>query len=53
MRWAGQVALMLEKTNAHSFRGKDRTKDTTEKTRHRWKNDIKMDAIETGLGGMD
>jgi hypothetical protein len=36
-----------------SLRGKDRTKDAIEKTRHRWKDDIKMDSIETGLGGMD
>jgi hypothetical protein len=54
MRWAGHVARMGEKKNAYRLMvGKPEGKRTLGRPRHRWVDNIKMDLLEIGLGGVD
>jgi hypothetical protein len=54
MRWAGHVARMGEKRNAYRLLvGKPEEKIPLGKPRCRWIDNIKMDLLEIGLGGMD
>jgi hypothetical protein len=54
MRWAGNVARMVEMRNAYriSF-GKPYEERPLGGPRRRWENDIKMEFREIGYGGMD
>jgi hypothetical protein len=54
IRWAGHVARMEEKRNAYRiFMGKPERKRPLGKPRRRWKDNIRMDVVEIGWGGMD
>jgi hypothetical protein len=54
MRWAGHVAQMGEKRNAHRILvGKPEGKRPLGKPRRRWADDIKMDLREIGWDDMD
>jgi hypothetical protein len=54
MRWAGQVARMVEKRNAYRILvGKPEGKIPLGRPRRRWGDNIKMDLREIGWGGMD
>jgi hypothetical protein len=54
MRWAGHVACMGEGRNAYRVLMREpEGKRPLEKPRHRWKDGIKMDLREIGLGGVD
>jgi hypothetical protein len=54
MRWAGHVARIGEKKNAcRLLMGKPKGKKPLERPRHRWVDNIKMDLLEIGWGGMD
>jgi hypothetical protein len=54
MRWAGHVAWMGEKRNAYRLLvGKPEGKRPLGRLRHRWIDNIKMDLLEVGLGGVD
>ena len=53
MRWAGHVARMGEKKDAHRVLvGKPEGKRPLGRTRRRWEDNIKMDLQEVGCGGM-
>jgi hypothetical protein len=52
--WAGHVTRMGEKSNACSLLvGKPEGKRPLGRPRRRWINNIKMDLLEIGLGGVD
>jgi hypothetical protein len=52
MRWAGHVARMGEKRNVYRLSvEKPEGKRPLGRPRRRWINNIKMDLLETGLGG--
>jgi hypothetical protein len=54
MRWAGHVARMGKKRTAYRLLvGKPEGKRTLGRTRHRWVDNIKMDLVEIGWGGVD
>ena len=54
MRWAGQLASMGERGGVYRVLvGKPEVKRPPERTRRRWKDNIKMDLQEVGCGGMD
>jgi hypothetical protein len=54
MRWAGHVARIGEKRNAHRVLvGKPEGKRPLGRHRRRWQDNIKMDLREIGWGGMD
>jgi hypothetical protein len=54
MRWAGHIARMGEKRNAYRlFVGKPEGKRPLGRPRHRWVDNIKMDLLEIGWGGVD
>jgi hypothetical protein len=54
MRWAGYVALMGAKRNAHRILvGKPEGKRPLGRPRCRWVDDVKMYLRGTGWGGMD
>jgi hypothetical protein len=54
MKWAGHVARMGEKRNAYRLLvGKPEGKRPLGKLRRRWVNNIKMDLLEIGWGGVD
>jgi hypothetical protein len=54
MSWAGHVARMGEKRNAHRFLvGKPERKRPLGRPRRRWKDNIIIDLREIGWGGMD
>jgi hypothetical protein len=54
MRWAGHVARMGEKNNAHKIlMRKPEEKRPLRRRRRRWEDNIRMDLRETGRGGMD
>jgi len=54
MRWAGHVARMGERRDAHRVLvGKYDGKRPLGRPRRRWENNIKMDLQEVGCGGMD
>jgi len=54
MRWAGHVALMLERRGVYRFLvGKPEGSRPFGKLRCRWEDNIKMDLQEAGCGGMD
>jgi hypothetical protein len=54
MRWAGHVALMGEKINAYTLLlGKQKGKRLLGRSRRRWVDNIKMDVLEIGWGGVD
>jgi hypothetical protein len=54
MRWAGHVALMRGKRNAYMVLVRNpEGKRSLRRLRHRWEDNIKMDLIEIGWGGMD
>jgi hypothetical protein len=54
MRWAGHVARMVEKSNAYRlFVGKPQGKRPLGRPRRRWVDNIKMDLLEIGWGGVD
>jgi hypothetical protein len=52
-RWAGHVARMGEKRNVYRLlAGKPEGKKPLRKTRRRWLDNIKMDLLEIGWGGV-
>jgi hypothetical protein len=54
MRWAGHVARIGEKRNAYRLLvGKPEGKRPLGIPRRRWVDNIKMDLIEIGWGGVD
>jgi hypothetical protein len=54
MRWAGHVARMGEKGNAYRLLvGKPEGKIPLGRSKSRWVNNIKMDLLEVGWGGVD
>jgi hypothetical protein len=54
MRWAGHVARMGEKRNAYRLLvRKPEGKRPLGRPRHRWVDNIKMDLLEIGWGGLD
>jgi len=54
MRWAGNVARMRERRGVYRvLLGKPKRKRPLGRTRHRWKDNIKMDLQEVGCGGVD
>jgi hypothetical protein len=54
MRWAVHVARMGEKRGAYRvLMGKPEGKRPLERPRCRWEDNIKMDLLEVGCGGMD
>jgi hypothetical protein len=54
MRWAGHVARMVEKRNAYRVLvRKPEGKRPLGRPRRRWVDNIKMDLLETGWGGVD
>jgi hypothetical protein len=54
MRWAGHVAQMGEKRNAHRILvGKPEGKRPLGRPRRRWMDNIKMNLREIGWGGMN
>jgi hypothetical protein len=54
MRWAGHVAQMGEKRNAYRLLvGKPEGKRPLGRPRHRCVDNIKMDLLEIGWGGVD
>jgi hypothetical protein len=54
MRWAGHVARMWKKKNAYRLLvGKPEGKGPLGRPRRRWVDNIKMDLLEIGWGGVD
>jgi hypothetical protein len=54
MRWAGHVARMGEKRNAYRLLvGKAEGKRPLERSRCRWVDNIKLDLLGIGWGGVD
>jgi hypothetical protein len=54
MRWAGHVARMGEKRNKYRLLvGKREGKRPLRRSRRRWVDNIKMDVLEIGWGGVD
>jgi hypothetical protein len=54
MRWAGRVIRMGKKTNAYRLLvGKRKGKRPLGRPRCRWVDNIKMDLVEIGWGGVD
>jgi hypothetical protein len=54
MRWAGNLARMGEKRNVYrSLVGKPEGKRPLGRQRCRWVDNIKMDLLEIGWGGVD
>jgi hypothetical protein len=54
MRWAGHVARMGEERNAYRLVvGKSEGKRPLGRSRRRWAENIKMDLLEIGWGGVD
>jgi hypothetical protein len=54
MRWAGHVTRMVEKSNAYMLLvGKPEGKRPLGRPRHRWMDNIRMDLLEIGWGGVD
>jgi hypothetical protein len=54
MRWAGHVARMGEKRNAYRLLvGKPEGKRPLGRPRRRWVDNIKIDLLEIGWGGVD
>jgi hypothetical protein len=54
MRWAGHVARMGEKRNAYTLLlGKPEGKRPLGRPRRMWVDNIKMDLLEIGWGGVD
>jgi hypothetical protein len=52
--WAGHAARKGAKKNAHRiFVGKPEGKGPVERPRRRWVNNIKIDVIERGWGGVE
>jgi hypothetical protein len=53
-RWAGHVARMGSKMNVYRILvGKPEVKRPLRRPRRRWVDNIKMDFVEIGWGGMD
>jgi hypothetical protein len=54
LRWAGHVVCMGERRGAYrSLVGKPEGRRPLGRPRHRWEDNIKVDLLEVGLGGMD
>jgi len=54
MRWAGHVACMWERRGIYRVLvGKREGKRPLGRPRHRWGDNIKLDLLEVGCGGMD
>jgi hypothetical protein len=54
MRWVGHVARMGEKRNVYRLLvGKTEGKRALGRSRCRWMDNIKMDLVEIGWGGVD
>ena len=54
LRWAGNVALMGERRGVYRVSvGKPEGKRPLGRSRHRWKDNLKMDLQEVGCGGVD
>jgi len=54
MKWAGHIALMGERTGVYrALVGKSEGKRPLGRSRHRWKDNIKMDLQEVGCDGVD
>jgi hypothetical protein len=52
--WAGHVARMGENTNAYRLLvGKPERKRLLERPRQKWVDNIKMDLVDIGCGGVD
>jgi hypothetical protein len=54
MRWEGQVAHVGEgRVIYRVLVGKPEGKRSLGRPRHRWEDNVKMDILEVGCGGMD
>jgi hypothetical protein len=54
MRWAGNVAIIGKKRNAYRIlMGKPEGKRQLRRSRHRWKNNIKLYLKKLGAYGLD
>jgi len=54
MRWAGHIARVGEKSRVYRVSvGKPEGKRSLGKPRRRWEDNIKMDLLKVGCGGMD
>jgi hypothetical protein len=54
MRWVGHVARLGEERKVYKvLEGKPKGKRPLGRPRHRWKDGIRMDLREIGLGGVD
>jgi hypothetical protein len=54
MRWVGHVACVGEERKVNKVLvGKPQRKETTRKTKRKWKDAIRMDLRETGWGCVD
>jgi len=54
MRWAGHVARVRERSGVYRVLvGKPEGKRPLGRSRHRWKDNIKMDLQAVECGGMD
>ena len=54
MRWARHVARMRKRRGVYRvLMGKPEGKIPLGRPRHRWEDNIKMDVLEVGCGGMD
>jgi hypothetical protein len=54
MRWAGHVAQMRDKRNAYRLLvGKPERRRPLGRSRHRWLDNIRIDLVEVGWGGVD
>jgi hypothetical protein len=54
MRWAGHVAHVGKRRGMYRILvGKPEGKRPLGRSRHSWENNIKMDLLEVGCGGMD
>jgi len=52
MSWPGHVARMGRRRGAQDLVGKTDRKILLERTRRRWEDNIKMELLEVGCGGM-
>jgi hypothetical protein len=53
MRWAGHVARMGERMNAHRLVGKPEGRRPLGRPRRRWLDNIRMDFVEVGWGDVN
>jgi hypothetical protein len=54
MRWAGQVARMVQKRNAYRLLvGKSEGRRLLRRPRRRWLDNVRRDLVEVGWGDVD